>query len=45
MDYQKLWGCGAISSTAILKFLKNFLDFKLDMIEKEGIINFSCYSS
>ena len=34
MDCQNLWGC----------FLKNFLNFRSDMMEKQGIINLSSYS-
>ena len=44
-DCQNLWGFGVIPSKAILIFLKSFLDFRSYMIEKQGIINLSSYSS
>ena len=45
MDRQKLWGSGIIPSKTILILSKNFLDFGLNMIEKQGIINLSKYNS
>ena len=39
MDSQHLWSCGLISSKTIQIFLKNFLKFKFDIVEKQGIIN------
>ena len=37
-DCQNLWSYRTISPNVILIFPKNFLDFKVDMIEKQGII-------
>ena len=40
-----LWICGSINLDTVLIFRKNFLDFRLNMIEKKSIINLSSYSS
>ena len=45
MDSQNLWSCGLISPKAIPIFHKNFLDFRLDMIKKQSIINLISYSN
>ena len=45
IDCQNLWCCGSISLKTILIFHKNFLNFRLDTIEKQDIINFSSYNS
>ena len=45
MDSENLWYCRSISLKAILIFPKNFLDFKSDLIDKQGIINLSSHSS
>ena len=44
-DCQNLWDCGAIPLKAALIFPMNFLDFRLDIIEKQGIIILSRYRS
>ena len=43
-DCMSLWGYGLITLKVVLIFPKNFLDFRLDMIEKQGIISFSSMS-
>ena len=35
INCQNLWGCGMISSKAVLIFPKNFLDFRSDTIEEQ----------
>ena len=45
MDRQNLWDCGVIPLKAVQVFPKNFLDFELDTIEKQVIINLSSYNS
>ena len=45
VDSQNLWGCGSISLTAVVIFSVNFLCFRLDTIEKPGIINLSSDNS
>ena len=40
----RIWSCESISVKTVLIFPKNFLDFKFDMIEKNGIINLSSYN-
>ena len=44
MDSQNLSPCGSISPKAVLIFPKNFLDFRSDTVEKQGIIKLSSYS-
>ena len=41
MDSQCLLNCGSISLKTVLIFCKNFLTFRSDIIEKQGIINLS----
>ena len=41
MYSQNLWSCALISLNVILIFLENFLYFRLNMIEKQRIINLS----
>ena len=36
---RNLWSCGTIAHKAVIIFLKNFFDFRLDKIEKNGILN------
>ena len=43
-DSQNLQSCQTIPPKTVLIFIKNFLDFRLDMVEKYGIINLSSYS-
>ena len=43
INIQDLRSCGLISSKSILIFPKNFLSFRLNMIEKKVIINLSSY--
>ena len=43
-DSQNLW-CGSIVLKSILIFKNNFLDFRFDTIEKQGIINLSSYGT
>ena len=47
MDSQNLWIFGSVSLKTVLIFLQNFLNFKLNMSEKQGIINLcsSCKKS
>ena len=45
MDFQNRWSWGFLSLKAFLIFHKNFLDFKLDKIEKHSILNFHIYKS
>ena len=42
---QNLRSCGWISPKTILIFPKNFLNFRSDRIEKQGIINLSSCNS
>ena len=44
MNCENLWGFSAIPLKAVLIFPKNFLDFELDTVENQGIINLSSYS-
>ena len=41
----RIWECGSIPSKAVCIFLKSFLNFGLDTIEKQSIINLSCNNS
>ena len=41
-DCQNLWCCGLIFTKTVLIF-SNFLNFCFDAIEKQSIINLSCY--
>ena len=45
INYQNLRSRGSVFLKAILIFPKSFLDFRLDMIEKQSIINLSSYGS
>ena len=45
MNIQNLWRFRSISPKSVLILPKNFLNFRLDTIEKQGIINRSSYSS
>ena len=40
-DCKNLWCCGSVSPKNTLILPKNFLDFSLDAIEKQSIINLS----
>ena len=42
---QNLWSSGLISQKTILIFPKNFLDFRLDTVEKQSFINLNSDSS
>ena len=44
LNCQNLLGYWAISLKVVLIFPKNFLIFRIDIIEKQGVINLSSYS-